>query len=349
MLHFFRKIRRDLLANSQFFKYLKYAIGEIVLVVLGILIALQINNRNEERKEQDKFNQILVDVEKEIVDNISFARETIHGFAQYDSLCLNFFIDSVRFADNIYLYRRLFGGSVKSLIRDDAFQKLNQLIRLSTEQEAMRDKLIDFKLGNGEIEIDDHSRKMTELKEARLEIFKKHEWCENWQFYKYDDRFADFFTMNDEGRNLVLENFTWVTEYRESLQHYDSHAIPVFKSISRYLDSLGLEHNDSSLFEYDPKNYKHYLGKYNAVWCSHKDFVFDDSVIVSTEKGKLFWTAYRQDGNGRKMEISPINKYHFRTPFFAGIYHLEINEHGEVSGITFSAGPEWVYSLEKVR
>ena len=50
MLHFFRKIRRDLLANSKFFKYLKYAIGEIVLVVLGILIALYINNRNEERK-----------------------------------------------------------------------------------------------------------------------------------------------------------------------------------------------------------------------------------------------------------------------------------------------------------
>ena len=49
MLHFFRKIRHDLIANSQSIKYLKYAIGEIVLVVLGILIALQINNWNENR------------------------------------------------------------------------------------------------------------------------------------------------------------------------------------------------------------------------------------------------------------------------------------------------------------
>jgi hypothetical protein len=46
MLHFFRKIRRNLIGNSEFFKYLKYAIGEIVLVVLGILIALYINNWN---------------------------------------------------------------------------------------------------------------------------------------------------------------------------------------------------------------------------------------------------------------------------------------------------------------
>jgi hypothetical protein len=49
MLHFFRKIRHDLIANSKTYKYFKYAIGEIVLVVLGILIALQINNWNENR------------------------------------------------------------------------------------------------------------------------------------------------------------------------------------------------------------------------------------------------------------------------------------------------------------
>ena len=49
MLHFFRKIRRDLIDNSKSYKYFKYAIGEIVLVVLGILIALQINNWNENR------------------------------------------------------------------------------------------------------------------------------------------------------------------------------------------------------------------------------------------------------------------------------------------------------------
>ncbi len=52
MLHFFRKIRRELVANNQFYKYLKYAIGEIILVVLGILIALQINTLREERKSE---------------------------------------------------------------------------------------------------------------------------------------------------------------------------------------------------------------------------------------------------------------------------------------------------------
>ena len=51
MIKFFRKIRQNLLVENKTGKYLKYAIGEIVLVVIGILIALQINNWNENRKD----------------------------------------------------------------------------------------------------------------------------------------------------------------------------------------------------------------------------------------------------------------------------------------------------------
>ncbi len=50
MLKFFRKIRQKLLSENKFSKYILYAIGEIILVVIGILIALQINNWNEARK-----------------------------------------------------------------------------------------------------------------------------------------------------------------------------------------------------------------------------------------------------------------------------------------------------------
>ncbi|MDY2588185.1 DUF6090 family protein [Winogradskyella aquimaris] len=51
MIKFFRNIRHRLLSEGKTGKYLKYAIGEIVLVVIGILIALQINNWNENRKQ----------------------------------------------------------------------------------------------------------------------------------------------------------------------------------------------------------------------------------------------------------------------------------------------------------
>ncbi|WP_350293746.1 DUF6090 family protein [uncultured Croceitalea sp.] len=52
MIKFFRKIRQNLLSENKFSKYLLYAIGEIVLVVIGILIALQINTYSEDQKKR---------------------------------------------------------------------------------------------------------------------------------------------------------------------------------------------------------------------------------------------------------------------------------------------------------
>ncbi len=70
MLKFFRNIRRRLLRESRFTRYLIYAIGEIILVVIGILIALQVNNWNETRKlniaEQGYLNSLREDVNKDI-------------------------------------------------------------------------------------------------------------------------------------------------------------------------------------------------------------------------------------------------------------------------------------------
>ena len=59
MLKFFRRVRKNLLSENKTSKYTVYAIGEIFLVVVGILIALQINNWNEVKKEQALTNKYL--------------------------------------------------------------------------------------------------------------------------------------------------------------------------------------------------------------------------------------------------------------------------------------------------
>lgn len=62
MIKFFRKIRYNLMSENKTGKYLKYAIGEIVLVVIGILIALSINNWNEDRKLKREELNLLADI-----------------------------------------------------------------------------------------------------------------------------------------------------------------------------------------------------------------------------------------------------------------------------------------------
>ena len=90
MIKFFRKIRKQLLSENKFNKYILYAIGEIVLVVIGILIALQINNWNIKKKEQLKIKEyaesLIQDLEKDIMMADVIFAETIRISKRIDSL-----------------------------------------------------------------------------------------------------------------------------------------------------------------------------------------------------------------------------------------------------------------------
>ncbi len=72
MINFFRKTRKKLADDNKPLKYMRYAIGEIVLVVIGILIALSINNWNEERKnrvlEADYYCKLLEDLNQDVIE-----------------------------------------------------------------------------------------------------------------------------------------------------------------------------------------------------------------------------------------------------------------------------------------
>ncbi|WP_245962896.1 DUF6090 family protein, partial [Ulvibacter antarcticus] len=59
MIKFFRKIRQKMLIENKFSKYLIYAIGEIALVVIGILIALSLNNWNQKKSERNSETQYI--------------------------------------------------------------------------------------------------------------------------------------------------------------------------------------------------------------------------------------------------------------------------------------------------
>jgi len=70
MIKFFRKIRQNLLSEGKTGKYFKYALGEIILVVIGIVIALQINNWNEQRKDKIEEQGLLKQLQEDYQSNL---------------------------------------------------------------------------------------------------------------------------------------------------------------------------------------------------------------------------------------------------------------------------------------
>lgn len=80
MIKFFSKIRQNLLTEGKTVNYLKYAIGEIILVVIGILIALSINNWNETRKNQKELNSIYEQIVHDLENDIAELTENLNTY-----------------------------------------------------------------------------------------------------------------------------------------------------------------------------------------------------------------------------------------------------------------------------
>jgi len=160
MIKFFRHIRQKLLSENKFSKYLLYAIGEIVLVVIGILIALQINNWNERKKEHAKEQAFLKEINldfksnKEQLDSIiEFNRISLHAGRRLQEMLKKFDARNPQvteanrmYADSIGYYNRLAwrnksfnpkNGTVEALLNSSSFDLI--------ANDALRRNLIAWK------------------------------------------------------------------------------------------------------------------------------------------------------------------------------------------------------------
>ena len=133
MIKFFRKIRYNLIEKNKTGKYLKYAIGEIVLVVIGILIALQINNWNENKKTHRNQQNNLQLIKVEMTNNLQAVFEVKKELKKTITSCRDL-INWIHTPENlIIMEEQELSSFISGLVRDDvqAFLEngaMNQLI-----------------------------------------------------------------------------------------------------------------------------------------------------------------------------------------------------------------------------
>ncbi len=101
MIKFFRKIRQQLLTENKFSKYLLYAIGEIVLVVIGILIALKINNWNTIKNNRDFELTMLKEINVALNKDYNFFNEHLIHFRNKTE------IEAIEFFDKAIIYKNV--------------------------------------------------------------------------------------------------------------------------------------------------------------------------------------------------------------------------------------------------
>ena len=165
MLSIFRKVRQTLLTRNKFTAYLLYAVGEIILVVIGILLALQINSWNRERENRKQEQQILSQLSKEYRSNLKQIEDKI----EIGNEVFNFLLYTAAIYGAIHhdCGRRPGRASLQDLHRPTFDPKLsvsNELINSGKlyllENLELRNKVSAF------------SSSLSELKEEEVAIFE---------------------------------------------------------------------------------------------------------------------------------------------------------------------------------
>ncbi len=169
MIKFFRNIRKINLKEGKMTNYLKYAFGEIILVVIGILIALQINNLNEERKSenirQTYYKQMLDDIHKEkeyVYAEIDSLNKSIASYNNYKEEVKDPNlkpIEIVKKLKKVKITFEFFHFKMKSI---DVLESTGDIKLMS---ENIRDKLIDIKI------TEDYSIRQQNINDSQYENF----------------------------------------------------------------------------------------------------------------------------------------------------------------------------------
>ena len=206
MIKFFRRIRYNLMSENKTGKYFKYAIGEIVLVVIGILIALQINNWNEARKARNKeivyLNNIKSDLENSIeqIETFILKRNTqiktsneIIGY--FEGKPIQNWNDFNKKLVDIYSWERFY------LIKN-TYEELKNSGNLSLiSNKEIKNGLQDLELLYAKLKIkESHYRHDAEttLHEGSYEMQNIHEMSNNYAFQISDGKLGELGDLNED-------------------------------------------------------------------------------------------------------------------------------------------------------
>ncbi|MFL0352810.1 DUF6090 family protein [Xanthomarina sp. GH4-25] len=167
MIKFFRHIRKQLLSVNKPGKYLKYAIGEIILVVIGILIALSINNWNEQRKVRKNERELYSSILKDLVVDENRINEHIKYYNDDQSMHYNIYQDSQGLLSNDSLidFSTLRAARIFNLAIEANYSKYIKEV----SKNNIRVKLDDY--FKQEDNVNDAMKMISEYKESRLKLF----------------------------------------------------------------------------------------------------------------------------------------------------------------------------------
>lgn len=226
MIKFFRKIRFNLLKKGNSTNYLKYAIGEIFLVMVGILLALQINNWNENRKQQNEFVNILKTIQKDLKTDTLVANIIIDYYKEIEENSLKIIKNEItkeNFKDHPNSYSlvsryRPFNIQTKGFEMVKNFSNNNEI-----QSDTLFVNISQFYTAFLPI-IDDSNNFVKKEVFNNIDAYKKYNWYIDWTQGNITPEIITYFTESEEYKKQVASHnllagknhLLFITSYRDN-------------------------------------------------------------------------------------------------------------------------------------
>jgi len=353
MIKFFRKIRQKLLTENKYSKYLLYAIGEIVLVVIGILIALQLNTNKENKEKSDLGYIYLNEMKKEVHDDLftlDYRIRILEKSIKNQEAALNTNSIATLPLDSVLMImdRPNIGGFD---ISELTFIKMKNLGLTSlSKSDSLNSKINTY-----------YNSNLTYFKKAMTYTFEKYDEYSHFLTYEEesidyshkDYEFPSLYSQSKEaldsvnrinrinyitslkGKNLILDDLERKRYALSTLKTIQEQSVTLLKSIYQELkiqnpqiESLPLlpSEVDFKEIEVSKEQLKTYIGKYLS---KSKDTVF---VIL---KDKHLFVG----DNSSKTKVSPYEEDKFFAKDFFG--QIQFNKvEGKITSFTVNTGKE---------
>lgn len=238
MIKFFRHIRQNLIMENKTSKYFKYAIGEIILVVIGILIALQINNWNENRLQNQTLENIYSIIAEDLKNDIEDTNAILKRKKELEPT-FNKMLDGSFTKDD---YKNCDGceyiiiGGPDLTIEKRGYNLLNNFNSSKTNADGLTNNIVQFYTKQlTKLTVDDDLR-TSDIANNINDWKSKYNWYSDYITGRNKDGFIEYALENLDYKNRVANhNMLNYTIYIPKLEDFNAEAKHILSQLEKKL------------------------------------------------------------------------------------------------------------------